>query len=61
MIFWQVMASSIQETGWILNFVRLRGEKNQLDSQDVIGLVLLFITLVLYFYYSPIHQWIISP
>ncbi len=48
-------------TGWLLNFVRRRGEKNKIDTQDVIALLLLLIAIVLYFFYSPIHNWLISP
>ena len=48
-------------TGWLLSFVRRRSEKNLFDSQDIIGILLLLIALVLYFFYEPIHSWIISP
>jgi len=48
-------------TGWILNFIRRRGEKNKIDTQDAIGLALLLIAFALYHFYDPIHTWIVLP
>ncbi|MCF6313059.1 MAG: 4Fe-4S binding protein [Verrucomicrobiales bacterium] len=48
-------------TGWLLNFLRRRQGKNQVNTQDLIALFLLAITLILYYLYTPIHTWIISP
>lgn len=48
-------------TGWLLGFVRRRNEKSMFDSHDFIGMLLLLIALALYFFYEPIHFWMISP
>jgi len=48
-------------TGWILNFVRRRSDKNQLDAHDIVGLFFLLIAFTLYFFYESIHTWIVSP
>lgn len=47
-------------TGWLLNFVRRQGGKKLLRSDDAIGLLLLLITFVLYYFHSPIHTWLVS-
>ncbi|MFK5923458.1 MAG: 4Fe-4S binding protein [Verrucomicrobiota bacterium] len=48
-------------TGWLLAFVRRRGGQNQLHPNDLIALLLLISTFLLYHFYEAIHLWLVSP